>query len=235
MRLIFALCFALFVGMTTAMVAQEKFQQESPNITLYLPPDIASETVQINYFMSGPFGGYGGYVTTEKGRVSYDIPASVDGKPAGDVKIIAYLPGCEIAKLEITMQGVSESRTLPCKALGRVPLHGRILPVHVAQIPIRSVKAPLVFVSMSSLECSRQRTKKIPVAMIWCDGCRPRQLNRTWKCPAHARVRAFATHKWLGSPVDPVESEFRARCETIAYSSRMDATGLARMARCAGM
>jgi hypothetical protein len=135
MRLIFALCFALFVGMTTAMVAQEKFQQESPNITLYLPPDIASETVQINYFMSGPFGGYGGYVTTEKGRVSYDIPASVDGKPAGDVKIIAYLPGCEIAKLEITMQGVSESRTLPCKALGRVPLHGRILPVHVAQIP----------------------------------------------------------------------------------------------------
>jgi len=135
MRLILAVCFALFVGMTTAMVAQEKSQQESPKITLYLPPDIASETVQINYFMNGPFGGYGGYVTTEKGRVSYDIPAAVDEKPAGAVKIIAYLPGCEIAKLEITMQGAPEARTLPCKALGRVPLHGKILPVHVAQIP----------------------------------------------------------------------------------------------------
>jgi hypothetical protein len=135
MRHIFAVCFALFVGMTTTMVGQEKSQQESPKITLYLPPDIASETVQINYFMSGPFGGYGGYVTTEKARVSYDIPASVDGKPAGTVKIIAYLPGCEITKLEITMQGASEARSLPCKALGRVPLHGRILPVQAAQIP----------------------------------------------------------------------------------------------------
>jgi hypothetical protein len=31
--------------MTTAMVAQEKPQQESPKITLYLPSDIASETL----------------------------------------------------------------------------------------------------------------------------------------------------------------------------------------------
>jgi hypothetical protein len=135
MRLIFAVCIALIVGTTTAMLAQEKSQKESPKITLYLPLDIASENVQINFFMIGPFGGYGGYATTEKARASYDIPASVDGKPAGDVKIIAYLPGCEIAKLEITMQGASEARTLPCKALGRVTLHGRILPAYVAQIP----------------------------------------------------------------------------------------------------
>jgi hypothetical protein len=135
MRLIFAVSFALFVGMTTAVGAQEKSQQKSPNIMLYLPSDIESKTVQINYFMSGPFGGYGGYVTTEKDRVSYDIPASVDGKSAEAVKIIAYLPGCEISKLEIIMQSASESRTLPCKALGRVPLHGRIFPVHVGQIP----------------------------------------------------------------------------------------------------
>jgi hypothetical protein len=135
MRLIFAVCIALFAGITPVIVAQENPQRKSSGITLYLPPDIASETVQITYLMLGPFGGYGGYVTAEKGRVSYDIPASVNGKPAGAVKIIAYLPGCEIAKLEITMQGTSEARTLPCKALGRVPLHGRILPVSVVQTP----------------------------------------------------------------------------------------------------
>ena len=127
MRLTFAVWIGLFAGMSSAVVGQ------SPGITLSLPTDIASETVQINYFMTGPFGGYGSYVTSQKGRVSYDIPASVDGKPAGEVKIIAYLPGCEIAKLEITMQGVSEARTLSCKALRTVPLHGRILPVPVAQ------------------------------------------------------------------------------------------------------
>jgi hypothetical protein len=36
-RLIFAVCIALFVGMTPASVAQENAQQESPGITLYLP------------------------------------------------------------------------------------------------------------------------------------------------------------------------------------------------------
>lgn len=121
--------------MAAILVAQENTQPQSPVITLHLPLDIASATVQINYFMLGPFGGYGGYVTTEKGRVSYEIPASVDGKPAGAVKIIAYLPGCEIAKLEITMQGTSAARTLPCKALGKVPLHGKILPVSIAETP----------------------------------------------------------------------------------------------------
>ena len=135
MRLIFAVCIALFVGATTAILAQGKSQKDSPKITLYLPLDIASENVEINFFMIGPFGGYGGYATTEKARMSYDIPASVNGESAGDVKIIAYLPGCEIAKLEITMQDASEARTLPCKALGRVPLHGRILPASAAQIP----------------------------------------------------------------------------------------------------
>jgi hypothetical protein len=133
MRLIFALCLGLFTGLTPVMVAQENAQWKPLGITLYLPPDIASETVQINYFMLGPFGGYGGYVTTEKGRVSYDIPASRDGKPAAAVKVIAYLPGCEIAKFEVAMQGAWEARTLSCKALGRIPLQGRILPVSVAQ------------------------------------------------------------------------------------------------------
>jgi hypothetical protein len=135
MRLIFAVCVGLFAGMGPVVVAQENAQRQSPGITLYLPPDIASETVQINYFMLGSFGGYGSYVTAEKGRVSYDIPASVDGKPAEAVKVIAYMPGCEIMKLEITIQRASEARTLPCKVLGRVPLHGRILPVSVAQSP----------------------------------------------------------------------------------------------------
>ena len=74
---------------------------------------------------------------SQQRRAAYpnDIPASVDGKPVGAVKIVTYLPGCEIAKLEITMQGPSEARALPCKTLGRVPLHGKILPVPVAQTP----------------------------------------------------------------------------------------------------
>ena len=132
--LIFAVCVGLFAGMSPSLLAQENVLLQSPGITLNLPPGIASESVQINYFMLGPFGGYGGYVTRERGRVPYDVPASVDGKPAGAVKIIAYMPGCEIVKLEITMQGTLEARSLPCRPLVRVPLHGRIFPASAAQI-----------------------------------------------------------------------------------------------------
>jgi hypothetical protein len=132
--LIFAICVGLLAGTSPVILAQENAQPQSPTLMLNLPPEIASETVQINYFMLGPFGGYGGYVTRNKGRVFYDIPASVDGKPAGAVKIIAYMPGCEIVKLEITIQGAFEQRTLPCRALGRVPLRGRISPVSRPQI-----------------------------------------------------------------------------------------------------
>ena len=130
-----AFCIALFAGMGPVLLAQGNAQRQSAVITLVLPGDIASETVQINFFMLGSFGGYGGYVDPEKGRMSYDLPASMDGKTAEAVKIIAYLPGCEIVKLEITMQGLSEARTLPCKTLGKVPLHGRMLPVPVVQSP----------------------------------------------------------------------------------------------------
>jgi len=72
--LIFAVCVGLFAGMSPSLLAQENVLLQSPGITLNLPPGIASESVQINYFMLGPFGGYGGYVTRERGRVPYDVP-----------------------------------------------------------------------------------------------------------------------------------------------------------------
>jgi len=133
MKSILMVCIGLFAGLGHVLVAQEN-SKLSPVITLVLPSTIASETVQISYFMYGPFGAYGGYVETQKGRVSYDIRASVEGKPAISAKVIAYLPGCEIDKLEIAIRDLSEARTLACKPLGKVLMHGRILSVPVAEI-----------------------------------------------------------------------------------------------------
>jgi len=81
--------------------------------------------------MIGPFGGYGNFVRTEKGRSTYDIVTAVDGKPADNVKIIAYLPGCEIATLEISAQDADLSRSPSCEPLGRIWLHGQISPVSI--------------------------------------------------------------------------------------------------------
>jgi len=133
MKSVLVFCIGLFAGLGHVLMAQEN-AKPSPVITLVLPSNIASENAQISYFMYGPFGAYGGYVETQKGHVSYDIRASVEGKSAISAKIIAYLPGCEIEKLEIAIQGLSEARTLACRPLGQVPMHGRILSVPLAEI-----------------------------------------------------------------------------------------------------
>jgi hypothetical protein len=69
-----------------AAFGQDDANVQLPTITLSLPADVSPEAGQINYFMTGLFGGYGKFVKTSKGMTSYEIAASVDGKPAANVK-----------------------------------------------------------------------------------------------------------------------------------------------------
>src|SRR5882724_13443563 len=62
----FALAFVLLAASVPASVGQEAGLQRLPRLSLVLPSGFASETVQINYFMGGSFGGYGGYVRAGK-------------------------------------------------------------------------------------------------------------------------------------------------------------------------
>lgn len=129
----FALGVVLFIGAAPVATNQNITSPPDPKVSLALPRGVAPETVQINYFMVGPFGGYGGFVTTEKGRGVYDIAASVNGKPAINVKVIAYLPRCEIETLEIPVHSGTVSRELSCKLLGQIALHGQISPASMIQ------------------------------------------------------------------------------------------------------
>jgi hypothetical protein len=102
--------------------------QDRPHVSLALPSGIASETVQIDYFLTGPFGGYGGFVSPEKERAMYDIDPFVEGRAAKNIKIIAYVPGCEIATMDFTFSGASVERRLDCRPLGSVLFRGQVLP-----------------------------------------------------------------------------------------------------------
>ncbi|MCI0351771.1 MAG: hypothetical protein L0Z53_20315 [Acidobacteriales bacterium] len=105
----------------------------SPKASLILPADVPSEKVQIDYFLKGPFGGYGSFVRTEKKRTSYEIDVSVEGRSAEVVKVIAYLPGCEIVTLIIPVKAEASIHQLPCKELPSVALQGQIFPVSLTQ------------------------------------------------------------------------------------------------------
>jgi hypothetical protein len=128
-----ALSTVLFVALVSALTGQDKASPFLPMVKLSLPTGTASGAVQINYFMGGPFGGYGGYVKQEKGLREYVIEASVEGRAATDIKVIAYLPGCEILTLEIPLQGESVERQLVCKPLPSIALRGQIFPVSITQ------------------------------------------------------------------------------------------------------
>ena len=102
--------------------------QDRPKVLLSLPSEIASEAVQIDYFLTGSFGGYGGVLRAEKKKASFDIEPFVDGRPADNIKIIAYLPGCEIASLDLTFSGAPIEQWLDCQHLGSVSFRGQLSP-----------------------------------------------------------------------------------------------------------
>ncbi|MGA9669414.1 MAG: hypothetical protein WBQ94_09410, partial [Terracidiphilus sp.] len=61
----------------------------TPIVVLFLPAEIPSEAVQIHYFMTGAFGGYGSFVRTKDKQQRYEIAADVDGKAATSFKVVA--------------------------------------------------------------------------------------------------------------------------------------------------
>ena len=80
-----------------------------PSVSISLPPDVLSETVQISYFLVGPFGGYGGYVAQRTGVDSYEIPTMVEGKAATEIRMIVYASACEIQQFVLPL---AHGRTL---------------------------------------------------------------------------------------------------------------------------
>jgi hypothetical protein len=100
-----------------------------PSVSISLPPDIPSETVQISYFLVGPFGGYGGYAARRTGVDSYEIPTMVDGKAATEIRVIVYASGCEIQQFVLPLAEHSRvSQEFLCQRVNTVKLSGKIVP-----------------------------------------------------------------------------------------------------------
>jgi hypothetical protein len=126
--------FALLLACSTSdAIAQPGQSHEGPLISVYLPRAFPSEKVTLMYFLTGPFGGSGGYVPSEPDRQTIDFVAAVDGKPASQIKVVAFLEGCEIATLDFALEGTAMWRQLECKPLKSITLHGQILTAFFAQ------------------------------------------------------------------------------------------------------
>ena len=127
MTLRLALGVTLLAGLSMSGLAQSGTSQ-LPHVTLTVPPGIPPEGTVIDYFMEGPFGGHGESDPKPKEPGVYDIPAFANGKSASMLKVIAYMPGCEIAVLKITVTAGGLTRAIPYVPLGSSLLRGQILP-----------------------------------------------------------------------------------------------------------
>ena len=81
-----------------------------PTVMINIPDTIPSDKIEMRYFLSGEFGGYGDYVHHQKDRHSYEIVAALNGKPAGGIKIIAYSPGCAFKTYEFRFEEIREAQ-----------------------------------------------------------------------------------------------------------------------------
>jgi hypothetical protein len=108
-------------------------QHDFPSVSVLLPADIPSETVQISYFLIGAFGGYGDYTKQEPGLRSYEIPAVAEGKAAREIRMIVYASGCEIKTFVLPLtEGSRVRQKFECQRAATVHLAGRIVPTELA-------------------------------------------------------------------------------------------------------
>jgi hypothetical protein len=99
--------------------------EKLPRVSITLPEGVSADGVQVRSFLSGPFGGYGGFAFKPHGQ-SYDIDAFVEEIAAERFQAIAYMPGCELSLFDIPMHSVNVTRRLECRRVVQVPMSGKV-------------------------------------------------------------------------------------------------------------
>jgi hypothetical protein len=94
--------------------------------------------MEVRYYLTGGFGGYGGFVRDGDEAGSYRIPLFVDphteragenGTPAENLKAILYTPGCQFSLLSVNLTAtLTRNATFNCRPLPNTTLTGRISP-----------------------------------------------------------------------------------------------------------
>ena len=116
-----ALVVCLVIG-ATAQVSQALSK-----VTVVLLGGISSEKIQINYVLYGPFGAYGNFIPPRPDSPTYQIPTSVDGKDAEQIKGFIWAPGCKFVTFDAPLPDSAEVQEFfSCSPLGTVRLAGQI-------------------------------------------------------------------------------------------------------------
>jgi hypothetical protein len=120
----------LAVGILLARGSQAGGQESAGSqrgFEIAIPPTVKSEQVEIRYYLSGAFGGYGSFVRAKPETREYRIDTIVEGHPANTLKAIVVAPGCQIATISVPVLSSSSRKTaFTCEPVVSPAFIGRI-------------------------------------------------------------------------------------------------------------
>jgi hypothetical protein len=95
--------------------------------TISVAAPTSAKDVQVRYFFTGEFGGYGSSEANpiEDNRIV--IKTGVEGKSAKTFKLVAYAPGCQLVTLTVDdLSNGNRQGEFQCKKLATLSLRGRV-------------------------------------------------------------------------------------------------------------
>ena len=126
-RCLLLLVLALAVSLTGPVAG---FQAPpGQTIRLRFPEGIDLTRLEIRYFLSGPFGGYGTFVRTDPTIREYDVEVARPGGLAKSFKAMIHRPGYRFVVLTESVIEGQQTRTIPIQfePLGSTPLTGEVI------------------------------------------------------------------------------------------------------------
>ena len=125
----FLIIITLFAFLVTDEVNEQKTISSSDKaIFVHFPQDINTDELQIEFYITGSFGGYSSFVRTKSNVWKYKIPTSHEGKSAKTLKLIIYSPNYQVKIFDFpTLEGQKKSLELKLKPSKTVPFSGKVL------------------------------------------------------------------------------------------------------------
>jgi len=111
------------------------------SIRMVLPPSVDSGTCHLQYFLVGPFGGYGGFARPKVDASEFEIETVREGEDAQRLKIVLFCPGYQIVTIAFKSLPDLASRTVHVhpKPLGTIRFRGAVRGLTLQQVQVLHV------------------------------------------------------------------------------------------------
>lgn len=119
----------LAVPFPQSVHSQSRTQKEAQPFTIDFPQSVNTGRLQIYYVMTGSSGTYGDRVVKKSGEHRILLPRQVEVNPASILKVILYVPGCQIVTIEVPDLAKSTLQaSFQCHSLPTIAFTGRVAP-----------------------------------------------------------------------------------------------------------